>query len=226
MCRKNRNVSKRGRTRLGRRLIGQKLLIVVRGMTYRLVWSHRFHHLQVPTGAFMLEVSRAGALVIKRRRRMLFDLHRGWASHGGGRPIDTRAMTYEEHSALHGPAKSWGGRSLPAWPTARVPAATCPRLVGQGHRPGSAMRTPQLGVQLGPTEEPAPHCSCASPASCPSPSWTGSQQFLLILSSIVWLFLALLRALTEMYPDLFILLYWFLYHILLALSTAMCLTSS
>jgi hypothetical protein len=37
MCRKNRNVSKRGRTRLGRRLIGQKLLIVVRGMTYRLV---------------------------------------------------------------------------------------------------------------------------------------------------------------------------------------------
>jgi hypothetical protein len=42
----------------------------------------------------------------QRRRRMLLDLRRGGASRGGGRPVDTRAMTYEEHSALHGPAES------------------------------------------------------------------------------------------------------------------------
>jgi hypothetical protein len=41
----------------------------------------------------------------QRRRSMLLDLRRGGASRGRRRPIDTRAMTYEEHSALYGPAE-------------------------------------------------------------------------------------------------------------------------
>jgi hypothetical protein len=40
------------------------------------------------------------------RCKMLFDLRRGVASSGGGRPIDSATFSYSEPTLLHGPAAS------------------------------------------------------------------------------------------------------------------------
>jgi hypothetical protein len=53
----------------------------------------------------------------QHQRKMLLDLHRGGASCGGARPVDSVAFSYGEPTSLYGPAASHARFELFTWPT-------------------------------------------------------------------------------------------------------------